>query len=149
MRAKLKSLATAVALIPSLLIISTGEAANERPLSQKELRALYANKSWFWKDGVAFFNPSGRFKAYTGSKSNPNTVTGGWGAYKNGKLCFSGKWKSGQWTSFDSTCFLHKVVNGNIYQRRLPEGDWYIFKHAKSRKTDEYRKMVRGNYVRG
>lgn len=149
MRVWLKSLASAVALVLCFLLVSSGDAANERSLSQKELRTLYANKSWFWKDGVAFFNRSGKFVASTGSKQKPNTVKGGWSAYKNGKICFSGDWKTGEWASFDSTCFLHKVVNGNIYQRRLPDGDWYIFKHAKTRKTDEYRKIVAGNYVRG
>ena len=149
MRVSVKSLSATFVIGASLLLISTGDAANERALSRQELRALYANKSWFWKDGVAYFDRSGRFVARTGSKKDPNSVNGGWGAYKNGKICFSGDWKSGEWKSFDSTCFLHKEVNGHIYQKRLPEGDWYIFKHAKTRKNDEYRKIVAGKYVRG
>lgn len=149
MRVSVGSLAATLVIVTSVLLASTGDAANERPLSQSELRAIYANKSWFWKDGVAYFAGSGRFEARTGSKKSPNTVKGGWAAYKNGKICFSGDWKTGEWKSFDSTCFLHKMVDGHIYQKRMPEGDWYIFKHAKTRKTDEYRKVVVGNYVRG
>jgi len=118
-----------------------------KPLSQRALHSLYAGKTWFWKDGGGYFRRDGRFIAMSGKGRRLSRVMGGWGAYRNGKLCFSGTWRSGSGDGFDSTCFLHKRVGRKIYQMRYPYGRWYVFRSAPTGKSDEYRKLARGNYA--
>jgi len=122
-------------------------AASDLPLSQRDLRATYSGKSWFWKKGVAYFDKNGRFYAWAGSDSKPAYVKGTWGAYKNGKICFSGNWRSTDGDGFEVTCFWHKYGNGEILQRREPDGKWYTFKNARRKKDGEYYKLVSGNHV--
>jgi hypothetical protein len=118
-----------------------------KPLSQRAVYALYAGKTWFWNDGGGYFRRDGRFLAMSGKSRRLSRVAGGWGAYRNGKVCFSGTWKSSKGDGFDSTCFLHKRVGRKIYQKRYPYGRWYVFRSAPTRKSDEYRKLARGNYA--
>jgi Protein of unknown function (DUF995) len=121
--------------------------AQERPLTKQETKSIYKSKSWFWKDGVAYFAPSGRFLAYSGSGSKQGEVRGGWAAYRGGKVCFSGTWRTPDGDGFDSTCFLHKNKQRQIHQKREPVGDWYVFQNAPGQKGDEARKIVAGDYV--
>lgn len=143
---------TVAALGMSCALILAGDFANsamaqERVLSKPEVKAIYNSKSWFWKDGIAYFAPNGRFLAYSGSDSKKSQIRGGWAAYRKGKLCFSGTWRTPEGDGFDSTCFLHKDVARQIHQKRDPVGDWYVFRHVPRAKDDEANKIVDGDYV--
>ena len=122
-------------------------APKGKPLSMHEVRKLYAGKTWFWRDGGGYFARSGRFHGKSGYGNSSSQMKGGWWAYAGGKLCFSGTWRTKGGPGFASSCFAHKRIGRTIYQKRLPEGRWYVFKHARIRKNDEYRKLARGKYV--
>lgn len=151
---RVSAILAAVATLATFAIISvstigTAEAARKgSALSQNELRKIYRGKTWLWKDGGGYFKRSGRFHARSGVGRKFYKVNGGWGAYRRGKVCFSGTWKGRQGDGFNSTCFYHKKVGGKIYQKRGTYGDWYIFKHARVKKNDEYKKIVSGNWTR-
>ncbi len=139
--------ALAILSVPAFAKSAATSQVPGRALSQRSLYNLYAGKSWFWKDGVAYFGRNGRFYAWSGSGRKATYVNGGWGAYKNGKICFSGTWRSADGDGFNSTCFLHKKAGGNILQMKQPVGSWYTFKHARTKKNDEYKKVVPGDYA--
>jgi hypothetical protein len=140
----LSSVATVVLGCPSAL----GEAAPtaERPLSRKEVAALYEGKSWLWSDGIGYFGPKGKFIASAGSGNNRVTVSGEWVASDGGKLCFAGTWKAKSGRRFERICLLHKTKDGQVYQRRLPEGEWYVFRHDPEKAGDQ--KLVTGDRTR-
>ncbi|WP_027687027.1 DUF995 domain-containing protein, partial [Rhizobium leguminosarum] len=45
------------------------------------------------------------------------------------------------------TCFSHRKKGGLIYQKREPDGQWYVFKSAQTQATDEFAKLRHGDYV--
>lgn len=114
-------------------------AAQERPLTKGELAKLYEGNTWIWNDGSGYFGPSGRFVAIAGKEGNKVQVDGSWTAQKNGRLCFSGVWRSKPKARgrFDQTCFLHKTKDGAILQKRLPNGEWYVFRSDKGSRSDQ------------
>ena len=112
-------------------------SAEERPLTRQEVTELYEGKSWLWSDGAGYFAPKGRFSGRAGSGKKQSAVKGDWIAYENGRLCFSGVWKARSGQQYNRTCFLHKIKDGNIYQRRLPNGEWYIFRHDPQKEGDQ------------
>ncbi len=128
-------------------ISPTGALAKAKPLPIEALQKVYAGKTWFWAEGSAYFAPNGKFYAHSGKGPTANYMEGGWGAYKNGKICFSGTWRSAAGSGFDSSCFLHQGEGKTITQRRNPVGDWYVFKHAKPKKGEEYSKLVKGDWA--
>lgn len=136
-----------LATVFAMVFVGSAQAAiGGKPLSQRELYRLYAGKTWLWKKGGGYFRRDGRFFAQTGYRKR-SKVAGGWGAYRRGKVCFSGRWRTGRWKSFDATCFLHRRVGNTIYQKRLPVGKWYVFKTVRGRKNEEFRKLASGNYT--
>jgi len=122
---------------------SDAASAEERPLTKREVTELYEGKSWLWSDGVGYFAPKGLFSAKAGSGKGHSTVKGDWIAQENGRLCFSGIWKARSGQQFNRTCFLHKTKDGNIYQKRLPNGEWYVFRHDPQKEGDQ--KLVAGD----
>jgi hypothetical protein len=123
-------------------------ADTAKPLSNSEIYRIYSHNSWIWKDGAGYFAVSKRqFKAWSGKGRNASVGQGIWFITDPGKLCFRATWYE-KGTSFPATtCFSHREKNGVIYQRKEPDGDWYIFKHAPARKGDEITKFRRGDYV--
>jgi UDPglucose 6-dehydrogenase len=120
--------------------------AGERTLTKKEVVGLYEGKSWLWNSGVAFFAPKGQFTAFAGEGKNRNTVAGDWEALDDGRLCFAGVWTAKSGRRFARTCFAHKLKDGHIYQRRLPKGEWYVFRHDPEQEEDQ--KLVTGDQTR-
>lgn len=109
----------------------------ERALTKQEVTDLYTGKSWHWSDGVGYFAPKGQFSAFAGSGKDRTTVKGDWEALGGGRLCFAGVWKGRSGRNFARTCFLHKIKDGLIYQRRMPNGEWYVFKHNPEQEGDQ------------
>ena len=118
------------------------------PLSAVELLSLYGGKTWKWGEGGAYFEREGRqFRARTVDDAGVASVTSGtWKITDGGKLCFSATWGSADGTQYE-TCFGHAAAGGDLYQRRLPDGEWYVFRHAEPQPDDEYGNLVRGDRV--
>lgn len=118
------------------------------PLSAVELLKIYGGKTWKWTDGAAYFDLEGRkFRARTVGEAGETTAIGTWRIMDSGKLCFRATWAYATGESQAETCFAHVEQGGDIYQRRLPDGEWYIFKHAKPNPDDEYGKFARGDRI--
>jgi Protein of unknown function (DUF995) len=123
------------------------------PLDGVSIIDLYAGKTWIWKNGAAYFAPDGRFKARSRSKNQLTEGLGTWEAGDNGVMCFDAAWRpvpsKGEEASAPAvkTCFEHLGLRGAIAQRKLPDGIWYFFRHAKPRKTGEVFKLRRGDHT--
>ncbi|WP_417308573.1 DUF995 domain-containing protein [Devosia sp.] len=118
-------------------------------LTAVDLLRIYGNKTWQWGTGGAYFDEDGRaFRARTFGETGETTARGVWRITDSGKLCFRANWKTGAEVQFSDTCFQHRQKDGDIYQRRLPDGEWYIFKHAETLETDEFTKLVSKDLVR-
>jgi len=124
---------------------ASGVAAQERALTRAELIKLYAGNSWLWNDGSGYFAPSGRFVAVAGPEGKQSRVDGSWKASRDGRLCFSGIWRTKPKTrgKYAETCFAHRKSKGAILQRRLPHGEWYVFRSDDGKSTDQ--KLVVGD----
>jgi hypothetical protein len=116
-----------------------------RPLTAGELYQLYHSRSWIWNDGGGYFSPKQRqFIASTGNGASYGE--GRWFLTDPGKLCFKATWVSKSGSAPAQTCFSHRKRGANVYQKREPDGEWYLFKHSPTRKTDEYAKVRPGDY---
>lgn len=124
----------------------TRAALQAQPMPQSQIYKLYSNKTWDWgRNGAGYFAAKRReFRAAT----RAGFGEGAWFIPRDGKLCFRAAWVDKASTSKTLTCFEHRTQSGIIYQRRLPTGDWYVFKHNKTRAGDEYRKLKNGDAVR-
>ena len=98
------------------------------------------------KKGVAFFAAKGQFNAFSQEGKERSTVAGDWETFDDGRMCFSGLWTASSWRRFVRTCFAHKIKDGQIYQRRLPKGEWYVFRHEPAQAEDQ--KLVSGDQTR-
>jgi len=108
---------------------------------------LYAGRTWLWKSGGGYFAPNQRFIAWSGKAKAKSYVDGKWYATARGKVCFEGVWHSARSDGPNLTCFDHRIAGLAVYQRKLPNGGWYLFKHARRVKGDEYNKLVAGDRV--
>ena len=120
------------------------------PLSPDALTRLYAGKTWKWKQGAAFFAADGRFKGWSESNGKRADGIGTWDVRDDGVVCFIATWTMIGKPSPNSnppveTCFSHQAKRGEIAQARVPGAQWYIFKHAAPRPSDEFYKLRRGD----
>lgn len=54
------------------------------------------------------------------------------------------------WRGGDSnavTCFEHRQSGKVLYQRKLPDGDWYVFRSSHRNSADEFMKLKYGDDV--
>lgn len=117
--------------------------ATARPMTAYELLLIYGGKSWKWTHGAAFMNDDGRqLVAWYGEAENFGYTRGRWKLTDTGKFCLVAKWVTSEGTYPKQTCFEHRIDDGTIYQRSLPDGAWYIFKHDVTEPEDEYNKIV-------
>jgi hypothetical protein len=118
------------------------------PLSAGEIHALYGQKSWIWKEGAGYFSVrERRFTAWSKENGKPSYGVGRWFIPEPGKLCFRADWHAKDGSAPATTCFNHAKRGKVIYQKREPDGEWYVFKHRRTRADDEFAKLRRGNYV--
>ncbi|HEY9212293.1 MAG TPA: DUF995 domain-containing protein [Ancylobacter sp.] len=128
--------------------VTPADAASAAPLTSSELYQLYSNKSWVWPDGSGYFSSNQRrFIAVAGTGSTASYAVGRWFLSHPGKLCFRARWYARIGHGMDTTCFSHRVKDGVVFQKREPDGVWYVFKHASTNNSDEYAKLRRGDYV--
>lgn len=48
-----------------------------------------------------------------------------------GKMCYHAKWYGSWGVKGSTTCFEHRQAGNVVYQRKSPDGDWYVFKRLK------------------
>ncbi|WP_245519575.1 MULTISPECIES: DUF995 domain-containing protein [unclassified Mesorhizobium] len=111
-----------------------------------ELQLLYADRTWNWKNGAAYFGMDRRLHAWTKGEDSPAVGEGRWLVTEDGKMCMELAWRSKTYsTKPRRTCYSHRVDKGKIEQRKDPDGTWYDFKHAKDDPADEHQKFEAGN----
>lgn len=145
----------AVCLMPAALLLASSPVAAEavvptgaRPMTGVELYMMFRGKSWKWHDGAGFMRDEGRlFKAWARDGMKATWAEGRWIVTDSGMLCLKATWHSQGEAAHDKTCFSHRVVDGTIYQRREPAGDWYIFKHGRPLADDEFHRLVKKDLV--
>ena len=137
-----------------LAAVSTVNASGWAPIESWTLMRLYSGKTWKWKDGAAYFGPDGSFKAWSRSNHQRYEALGTWEVRADGVMCFMAPWRAvppkpdAAPPPNVETCFWHKVKGNAVAQRKLPDGMWYVFRHAEPRKTDEVFKLQRGDHIR-
>lgn len=137
---------TQVVLAPMKATAGLGQS--ERVLTEGELRQIYSGKTWVWSDGGGYFDSSGSFFAAVGSTpTSAFLARGRWMAGSQGELCFQALWNGQIGKNAETTCFYHKVANGNILQKKGQDGEWYTFKKARISSKDEFHKVVLGNRI--
>ncbi|OBZ92145.1 hypothetical protein ADU59_28270 [Pararhizobium polonicum] len=118
------------------------------PVTAHELRQIYSDKTWKWSAGGARFIGKGRrLVAFSERPGKATFAEGRWKIDNNGRLCLVAVWVTREGSAPANTCFLHVRDRGTIYQRREPNGDWYIFKTYKSKPEDEYAKLVKEDTI--
>lgn len=125
--------------------VNLSAVAAAAPLSPTELLPLYADRTWVWADGAAYFARDGRqLRAWTGGQ-NASVGQGRWLITKDGKLCMDAKWKSLAGSTQGRTCFSHHRLAGTIYQMKDPAGSWYVFQASPAQPAQEYDKFKPGD----
>jgi hypothetical protein len=127
-----------------------GEAANAntaRVPTAYELSLLYADRTWIWKDGAAYFGQNGRaFRAWTSATDSPFVAEGKWIVTSDGKMCMDLAWRGkGYRGKKQRNCYSHRVSDGNIEQRKDPDRQWYSFRKSPLGPSDEYRNFQPGD----
>jgi hypothetical protein len=149
------SLRAMTALVWALTWVSTPATASRaseppgtRPMTAFEVYSLYKNKSWQWGNGAGHMTDAGRlFSAWVDSENGESWAEGRWVIAETGLLCLNATWHSRQGAFPAKTCFSHRVAEGTIYQKREPDGEWYVFRHTETREDDEARKLISADLV--
>lgn len=114
-------------------------------LTPYEILLLYRQRSWVWESGAGYFSsPDRRFVAYSQGHSDATVADGRWEILESGAVCIRAEWTvaGSSYPSLD--CFDHSKIGDIVYQRRLPDGDWYLFKDE-AVEAGEYNKFERGD----
>jgi hypothetical protein len=110
-----------------------------------ELSLLYANRTWIWKNGAAYFaKDNRRLQAWTSGQDKASVAEGRWLVTAAGKMCMELSWRSKTYAKQGRTCYSHRIQDGKIEQRKDPDGEWYNFK-GPPEEADEYRKFEEGD----
>ncbi|WP_352656419.1 DUF995 domain-containing protein [Mesorhizobium sp. M0621] len=112
-----------------------------------ELQLLYADRTWIWKNGAAYFAQGDRhLRAWTSGQDTASVAAGRWLVTKNGKVCMELAWRSKAYTGKQHrTCYSHRIQGENIEKRKDPDGEWYSFKRSPEGLSDEHRKFETGD----
>ncbi|WP_027997384.1 DUF995 domain-containing protein [Sinorhizobium arboris] len=145
----------ALAVVPALFLCHSPAAAAEvavpetaRTMTGVELYMIFQGKTWKWESGAGRMESEGRvFRAWAKSGTGETWAEGRWSVNDRGQLCLTAVWHSQSAAARDKTCFSHRTLDGTIYQKREPSGEWYVFKHAKPKSEDEINRLVREDLV--
>lgn len=150
-------LATA-ALAAASLLAAPAAAASRKAAPPKgahamtpfEVVKLYRGKTWMWPAGGGFFEPGARFFAWSSEPGkSPSYALGRWMAMEDGRMCMKAKWFSSAGKGAPATtCFAHSVAGNVVYQRRMPSGDWYVFRADPPAADNEFAKLKDGDLVK-
>jgi hypothetical protein len=113
------------------------------------LEQLFGDKTWLWENGGAHFATKGRrFKAVVKADGAVTATDGRWSLSDAGVMCLRAPWSDAAGTPVVRTCFAHRVLDGVLYQRRDPDGPWYVFRSNPPLPTDEANKLVAGDQLK-
>lgn len=120
---------------------SSPRPGSAKPISAAELVAIFRNKTWQWTAGGGrFFAEGRRFVAYSEEGDKPTIAEGRW-RVTDGRLCFVARWMTKDANVPARTCFGYVRDRGTIFQRREPDGKWYVFRSHKPNPEDEISKL--------
>ncbi len=138
-----------LAAAPASASTSINKAARAaEPMSFQEVYSIYANKTWNWGNGAGYFPAKKRaFEAWSGYGRNASYGEGRWFATSSGNMCMKATWTSRDGAAPATTCFAHRKDGNTIYQRKLPDGDWYRFQTDPPRRSNEISKLKSGDFV--
>ncbi|MDH6231596.1 hypothetical protein M2281_002194 [Mesorhizobium soli] len=143
--------ASALFSVVSTPVIAEGTVIlppDAQALTSVELYMIYRDKSWLWSDGAGRMNDEGRsFSAWSDGKDGVTWADGRWIVTDTGFLCLKAIWHSATGAFPNKTCFSHRVYNGTIYQRKEPNGSWYVFRSSTSDKDGEFAKLTKEDVV--
>ncbi len=135
--------ASAAAAEPSLKM-----PAKARPMTAFELYQLYRDRSWQWPDGAGRMQDANRqFSAWVDGAKGPSWAEGRWTVDDAGRLCLDATWHAANGKFPAKTCFLHRVLDNTIYQKRESGGAWFVFRHGVPNQADEAQKLVASDLV--
>ena len=136
------------AIVSTAPVAEAGVPPGTIPMVASELFALYRDKSWQWADGAGRMDATDRqFTAWVDGDKGKSWAEGRWLVTDAGRMCLKANWHSDQGVFPGRTCFSHRIGDGTIYQKREPDGQWYVFRHANSREDDEAKKLVSEDLV--
>lgn len=126
---------------------STAEAGTGAVPTAYELQLLYADRTWVWKDGAAYFAQGDRrLEAWASGQDTASVAEGRWLVTKDGKMCMELAWRSKSYAGKQNRiCYSHRIQGGTIEQRKDPDGEWYSFKRSPENISDEHRKFEAGD----
>jgi len=145
--------ATATLMGAIMVSPSSGAAQPSGPariMKSAELLDLYGGKTWMWDKGAGYLHRNGRFTAYVPGRSAADSsyADGRWWVNDNGVMCFEAQWYAGKSARADGKCLQHRILGEAIFQRLLPDGDWYTFRTAAvPLPKDEYAKFRSADLV--
>lgn len=121
-----------------------------RTMTAVEIHELYRNKSWQWEHGAGQMKDVGRqFSAWAEGEKGESWAEGRWVITNTGRMCLDAVWHMDNGRVPAKTCFSHMIDDGTVYQKREPDGGWYVFRHAKPQSSDEASKLVAVDLVSG
>lgn len=130
-------------LAPNTMLAAKDVRKSPQLLSASEVVEMYKDKTWRWPSGGGRFDSQGRrFTAMTEENGKKSIGEGTWTVDKLGKMCMNATWSTGGTAAKARTCFAHGRLGKVIYQKRLPMGEWYVFRSATPRRSDEFSKLV-------
>ncbi|MFK0164962.1 DUF995 domain-containing protein [Rhizobium sp. NPDC090279] len=119
-----------------------------RPMTAAELYMLYHDKSWRWPDGAGRMqNTDRRFSAWVDGTGGRSWAEGRWAVTDAGRLCLDATWHAANGQFPAKTCFIHRILDGTIYQKRETDGAWFVFRHPITKKTDEATNLIADDLV--
>ena len=119
-----------------------------KPVSAVELSDLFGDRTWQWSAGGARFVAERRkLIAYSDKDGNPMVAEGHWEVTDKGRLCLVARWMTKSGETPKRTCFRHVRDRGTIYQRREPDGDWYVFRSNRPKPEDEFAKLIKEDTI--
>ncbi len=125
------------------------EAEAGEYLSAPQLYDLFYGRTWRWgPDKGGFYSNVGRqFLAYSGAGATRSYAEGNWFITSDGRVCTRAVWHSTTWVGKVQECLQHKTDGRRIFQRKMPKGDWYVFKNTPMKSGDVYGQFVVGDRV--
>ncbi len=142
------ALALCLGLVFPMSALAVEQKKAPAPLNAGELYAIYADRTWTWDTGGGRFIGEGRrFVAWVNDGGKQSFAEGRWFVDDFGQMCMRATWTNNEGAARASTCFGHRKIGDTIYQRRQPNGEWYVFRHASAKPDDEFRKLVPADTV--
>ncbi len=122
------------------------QAMNAAAAPVEQRMHIYQDRSWMWTDGAGYFSGRSRtFTAWSTADGSISVARGRWFPTSRGKVCFRAVWIHASGAARDTTCFSHRIDGTAIYQRREPDGEWYVFDDRTASRGDEHAKLVAGD----